>query len=303
MKRLPPLDALHVFAIVAREGNMSRAAQVLHVTQSAVSRQVRQLEDYLGEVLFVRQARGIALTAVGRQLLPAVEQAFAGLLHAVEGLCQRPADLKIKLPPTLAIRWFLPRLPAFQGLHPGIEVRMSTASFSRIHFEREDFDAAIVAGNLGPGEGYSEALFAETLVPVCAPALAERLRQPADLAGEALIHLSPDHADWRRWLRQVGMQHPALESGPSFEVIDMAVNVASQGMGVALADPVLIAHDLRSGRLIAPFPALRIQTDYHYWFVCPRGRQHEPALAALHAWLKAEIADSLAALTPQPAPR
>lgn len=299
MKRLPPLDALHVFAIVAREGSMSRAAEALFVTQSAVSRQIQQLETFLGQPLLLRQARGVALSAAGRQLLPAVESAFEGILRSVEGLAMRPQDLKIKLPPTFAIRWFLPKLAAFQLGHPGIEVRMSTASFSRIHFEREDFDAAIVAGNLGPGEGYSEALFDERLTPVCAPALAARLHQPADLTREALIHLSPDHADWRRWLQQAGLSHPALEAGPSFEVIDMAVNVASQGLGVALADPVLLADDLASGRLIAPFPAQLVSTDYHYWFVCPRGRQQEPALAALLAWLKTEITASLAALTPQ----
>lgn len=302
MKRLPPLDALHVFSVVARESSMSRAAEALCVTQSAVSRQIQQLEAFIGQPLLLRQARGVGLTTAGRQLLPAAEAAFAGIRQAVEGLSARPQDIKIKLPPTFAMRWFLPRLADFQAQHPGIEVRMSTASFSRIHFEREDFDAAIVAGNQGPGEGFGERLFSEQLTPVCAPAMAQRLRRPADLAREALIHLSHDHADWRRWLEAAGVSHPALDAGPSFEVIDMAVNVASQGLGVALADPLLLATDLSSGRLIAPFPALRTPTDYQYWFSCPRGRQQEPALQALLSWLHSEIARSLAANAPQRAP-
>ncbi|QNM96080.1 LysR substrate-binding domain-containing protein [Chitinimonas koreensis] len=294
MKRLPPLDALHVFSVVARTRNMSRAAETLFVTQSAVSRQVRQLEEHLGTALFVRQARGIELTVAGQRLLPAVEQAFDGIRRAVDALAERPTDLKFKLPPTLALRWFLPRLPDFQARHPEIEVRMSTASFSQIHFEREDFDAAIVAGTQEPADCHTELLFNEELTPACAPALAARLRTPADLAGEALIHLSPDHADWRAWLALAGVSHPALASGPSFELSDMAANVAGQGLGVAIADPLLIADDLRHGRLVTPFPDLLIKTDYRYWFACPRARRHEPAIEALRGWLRAEIEASLA---------
>ncbi|HEY9102518.1 LysR substrate-binding domain-containing protein [Chitinimonas sp.] len=295
MKRLPPLDALHVFSVVARSGSMSRAAEELHVTQSAVSRQVAQLEEFVGQPLFLRQARGIALTVAGSRLLLPVEQAFSEIRRAVDGLSQRPTDLKIKLPPTLALRWFLPRLPDFQRQHPEIEVRMSTSSFSEVAFEREDFDAAIIGCIQPPDDCYCEPLFWEELTPVCAPQLAERLRQPADLAQETLIHLSPDHADWRSWLILAGVRHPQLQAGPSIEVVDMAVNLAAQGHGIAIADPLLIAEDLRCGRLVAPFRQFMLHTNYLYSFACPRSRRQEPAIVALRDWLRREIDLSAAA--------
>lgn len=293
---MPSFDALHTFAVVARARSMNRAAEQLFLTQSAISRQMRQLETHLGVVLLLRQARGVELTAAGRQFLPAVEAAFDGLKRAVERLDAQPADIKIKLPPTLALRWFLPRLPGFQQQHPGIEIRMSTAEFRRIHFEREDFDAAIVYCREAPPDALGEALCHEQLIPVCAPAVAAQLADPADLAALPLIHLSPDHADWRNWLKQVGASHPALESGSSFEAVDMALNVAGRGLGVAIADPLLITDDLGNGRLLTPFPHLPIASGYSYWLAAPRARHGETALEALNVWLREEIRASLAKL-------
>jgi LysR family glycine cleavage system transcriptional activator len=296
MNRLPPLYALQVFAVVARELNMSRAATRLFITQSAVSRQIAQLEDFLGQPVFLRRARGIELTAAGRELLPAVETAFDGLSRAVARLAPRPTRLRIKLPPTLAMRWFLPRLADFQRRQPGIDIRMSTGDSHHARFEQEDLDAAIIYRANATEYKDAMPLFAERLTPVCAPATAARLRTPTDLAGETLIHLSDDHADWRAWLALAGASHPGLDAGPSFEVIDMAVNLAGQGGGVAIADPVLIADDLVCGRVVAPFPAIAIESGSRYWFVTPRNRQGDPQLIALRDWLRGEIDTTLAAL-------
>jgi LysR family glycine cleavage system transcriptional activator len=292
-QRLPPLNALHVFATVARELNMTRAADRLNVTQSAVSRQVSQLEDYLGQPLFVRRARGLELNAAGRQLLPAVDSAFDGIARAVARLAPRPAELRLKLPPTLAMRWLLPRLADFQRRYPGIEIRMSTGDCDHVRLDAEDLDAAILYSRSAPEPYAALPLFAEQLVAVCAPAAAARLRQPADIARESLIHLSADHADWRAWLTLAGVSHPALESGPSFEVIDMAVNLAGRDQGVALADPVLIADDLASGRLLAPFPDIAIESGVRYWFVCARSRQAEAPLVALRDWLQENTVETV----------
>lgn len=295
-RRLPPLQALQVFCVVAREGNMSRAATSLFVTQSAVSRQIRQLEAHLGVALFERQARGLALTHAGQRLLPAVEAAFDGILHAVDTLLPRPADLKIKLPPTLALRWFLPRLADFQAAHPDVEVRMSTVSNSKVNFAREDFDAAIVYASAPPEDVHAAALFAECVTPVCSPYVAQRLHVPADLVKEALIHLSTDHSDWRGWLALAQIEHPALTVGPSFDVVDMAVNVAGQGLGIAIADPVLIADDLVCRRLVTPFPTLKLTTAVSYWYVWPKGRSTAPAILAMRDWLLLRLAQTFAEL-------
>lgn len=296
MKRLPPMDALHTFVLVAREGSMSRAADALFLTQSAVSRQIQQLEAQIGCALFTRQARGIQLTRAGQTLLPVADQAFQAIRHAIDGLAATSSSLSVKLPPTLALRWFLPRLPHFQRQYPGVDVRLSTGSFSKVRFEAEGFDAAILYAVQAPGEVYAERLFLERLTPVCAPDIAARLRTPADLAREALIHLTPDHADWRAWCRLAGIVHPALDAGPSFEVIDMAVNVANQGLGVAIADPVLIADDLACGRLAVPFPALALESGFGNWFVCPKGMERDERVGALLAWLRVELAATVSGI-------
>lgn len=296
VRRLPPLQALQVFCVVAREGNMSRAATTLFVTQSAVSRQIRQLEAHLGIALFERQARGLALTQAGQRLLPAIEAAFAGIVHAVDDLLPRPADLKIKLPPTLALRWFLPRLADFQAAHPDVEVRMSTVSHMQINFARDDFDAAIVFAAAPPTDVHAVALFAESVTPVCSPEVAQRLQVPADLTKESLIHLSSDHSDWRGWLALAQIEHPMLTAGPSFDVMDMAVNVAGQGLGVAIADPVLIADDLLCRRLVTPFPALKLVMPASYWYVWPKSRSTAPAILAMRDWLLVRLAQTFADL-------
>ncbi|QNM97805.1 LysR substrate-binding domain-containing protein [Chitinimonas koreensis] len=287
--RLPPLDLLRSFAAVAHEGSVSRAAERLYLTQGAVSRQIQQLEAALGLALFQRQARGVTPTEAGQELLAAVDLALDHLGTTIERLRGRGAGLQLKLLPTLALRWFLPRLPGFQKAHPDIEIRISTAEFQRVDFAREGFDAAIVYDRAEPEGIHALPLFAEHLTPACAPALAERLGTPADLAGFDLIHLTPDHAHWRQLLARAGIAHPRLAAGPSFESNDMAVNVASQGLGVALADPLLFADDIAARRLALPFPELQLETGYRYWFACPRARRDDAAINALQAWLLAQL--------------
>ena len=290
------MDALQTFVVVAREGSMSRAADALFLTQSAVSRQIQQLEAQLGCTLFTRQARGIQLTRAGQTLLPVADQAFLSIRRAIEGLEATPSSLSVKMPPTLALRWFLPRLPHFQRQHPDIDVRMSTGSFSKVRFEAEGFDSAILYARQSPGDAYAERLFQERLTPVCSPDIAARLRTPGDLMHQALIHLTPDHADWRAWCQLAGIVHPAIDAGPSFEVIDMAVNVANQGLGVAIADPVLIADDLLCGRLVAPFPTLVLESGFGNWFVCPKGMEHDAQVGALLSWLRVELAATVSGI-------
>ncbi|MFC4160949.1 LysR substrate-binding domain-containing protein [Chitinimonas lacunae] len=293
MNRLPPLDALHCFVVVAREGNMSRAAERLFITQSAVSRQIRQLENHLGLALFVREPRGLSLTLEGRTLLPAAEAAFDGLARAVEALAGRPAELQLKLPPLFALRCFLPRLGEFQARHPDIEVRMNAVPFQRIHFEREDFDAAILYARTPPPEVYAEALASERLTVVCSPATAARLERPADLALQPLIRLGADLGPWTAWLTAAGINHPAVQTGPERAQLEGAIDAASQGLGVLLTDPLLIAGELASGRLLEPFPTLRLDSGFAYWFCCPRTRRDERPLAALRQWLRESMAMSM----------
>ena len=303
MTRLPPLYALQVFAAVAHEKNMSRAAHRLHLTQSAVSRQIAVLEEALGQKVCVRHARGIELTPVGRQLLPSVDNALAELAHAVERIGQRPRELRIKLPPTLAARWFMPRLSGFRRAYPDINLRVSCDDCLSVHFELEDVDAAVIFAREAPRQCDAIELFPERLTAVCGRDAAARIKRPRDLVNEHLIHLSADHSEWRRWLEIAGVSHPDINAGPIFEVIDMAVNLAEQDMGIAIGDARLLMDDLRCRRLVLPFPEWVIDTGYSYWFSCPKGRSKEPSMQALLEWLQTELgAGAEASLRPSAPP-
>jgi LysR family glycine cleavage system transcriptional activator len=289
MTRLPPLYALQVFAVVAHEKNMSRAAGRLHLTQSAVSRQIALLEESLGQKVCVRHARGVELTAAGKQLLPSVDKALAELAHAVERIGQRPNELRIKLPPTLAARWFMPRLNGFRRANPEINLRVSCDDCAAVHFELEDMDAAVIFAREAPRHCDAVELFPEQLTVVCGRDAAARINSPHDLVNEQLIHLSADHSDWRRWLEIAGVTHPAVDTGPIFEVIDMAVNLAEQDMGLAIGDPRLLMDDLRCKRLVAPFADWVLETGFSYWFACPRGRYKEAPMQTLVEWMRREL--------------
>ncbi|MEW9897204.1 transcriptional regulator GcvA [Chitinivorax sp. PXF-14] len=284
MSRLPPLNALQVFEVAARHLNLTRAADELHVTQGAVSRQIRMLEAHYGVPLFLRRARGLALTAEGSALLPGVREGFARLAEASAQLAAQCNDIKFRLPPSFAIRWFLPRLERFQAAWPQYQIRMTAAWKNEVDFDREDFDACILYGS-GDWRGmHLTRLFAERMTPLCSPAVAARLRQPTELAGETLLHPSEDHVDWRNWLTLAGADSIDVARGQSFDTLDQAMNAAAQGYGVAIGDLALCADDLAAGRLVAPFP-LVLDKGLGYYLACRPAQAEHPKLAALRQWL------------------
>ncbi|RZI75102.1 MAG: LysR family transcriptional regulator, partial [Pseudomonas sp.] len=162
MKRLPPLPALHTFLITAKCCNFTRAAEALHLTQGAVSRQIAGLEAHLGYRLFNRQARGLSLTAQGRELLPRIEQVFSLIEAAVDQVDARPRALQIKAP-TCISRWLLPRLMQWQKERPDVPVQLTTTSAHTVDFRREDFDAAVVFGAKPVDSSHVQHLFDEQL--------------------------------------------------------------------------------------------------------------------------------------------
>lgn len=285
MKRLPPLPALHTFLITAQCCNFTRAAQVLHITQGAVSRQIAGLEDHLGYALFLRQARGLSLTREGQDWLPRVQQVFALIEEGVQQVGARSATLQLKAP-TCVMRWLLPRLMEWQALRPDVPVELTTTVQHGVDFRREVFDAAVVYG-AAPNHGLHKLkLFDEQLTPVCAPQLLDGalpLRQLADLEQHMLLHPTRDQHDWNTWLSVAGANLSRQGKGQHFETLDMAMSMASQGTGVAIGDWSLIGDDLNSGRLVTPFP-LKVSTGQAYYLVRPQGAG-QPALLELLDWL------------------
>ncbi|WP_166363790.1 LysR substrate-binding domain-containing protein [Pseudomonas akapageensis] len=292
MKRLPPLPALHTFLVTAQCCNFTKAAQQLHITQGAVSRQIAGLEDHLGYTLFVRQARGLSLTSQGRDLFPRIQQVFALIDEAVEQVGAKREALQLKAP-TCVMRWLLPRLMQWQAQRPDVPVELTTTVQHSVDFRREEFDAAVVYGP-PPNHGVTyQHLFDEQLTPVCSPQLLAGtvpLQNLADLDRHMLLHPTRDQRDWETWLKVAGVSLANISKGQHFETLDLAMSVASQGTGVAIGDWALIAEDLANGRLVMPFD-LKVPTGQAYYLVQPQRAVPSPELRELLDWLCGQAAD------------
>jgi LysR family glycine cleavage system transcriptional activator len=294
-RKLPPLNALRAFEAAGRYLSFTGAAQELLVTQSAVSRHVSSLEDWLGAKLFFRRQRGIELTARGEAYFRALSSALDQIDHATRRVRDNTHEtlLRLKLPPTFAIRWLVPRLSRFKALHPEIEIQVVT-SHNPGDFEREDVDVFVHSEFGAPsGEGYRR-LFGEVLLPVCSPRLlagGAPLAQPADLARHVLLSSSNRPRDWPLWLAAAGL--PTLEAQDSmvFDNAALAYQAAIDALGVVIAQRALIADDLKAGRLVAPL-AIQAPTQGAYYLAFHPHRPKAPRVAAFEAWLLEEAARS-----------
>ncbi|WP_431037113.1 LysR substrate-binding domain-containing protein [Pseudomonas yamanorum] len=283
MKRLPPLPALHTFWVTAQCCNFTRAAEQLHITQGAVSRQIAGLESHLGYALFQRQARGLSLTEEGREWSLRAQQVFGLIGDAVEQIGTRRETLQLKAS-TCVMRWLLPRLMQWQQERPDVPVELTTTVAYTVDFRREQFDAAVIYAPIAEQSAQARHLFDEHLTPVCAPALLGGLHTPADLQQQVLLHPTRDERDWALWLKAANTRLSNLAQGHHFETLDLAMTVASQGSGVAIGDSALIGEDLKAGRLATPFE-LRVSTGMGYYLVYPPGTEPSAGLEQLMDWL------------------
>lgn len=288
--RLPPLNALRVFLSAAEHLSFTRAAAALHLTQGAVSRQVQSLEAFYGVPLFRRLSRGLALTPEGEALLLPVRHAFARLAEASEALLLRQSDLRIRCPPTSAMRWILPNLPEFQILYPEYTVHLITSTHEALDFQRGGYDVALqgLDGLEGlPDDLTAELISREQLVPVCAPSLLEKkpLRTPDDLRHHTLLHPWRSNDDyWLRWLQLAGARRVDHRQGLKFDTLEFALNAAGNGMGVTLAQLSMIHDDVARGRLVMPFDTV-LETEWSYYLVYPSATAGQPKLKAFRDWL------------------
>ena len=291
-RRLPSLNALKAFEAAARHESFTKAAAELHVTQGAVSHQVKGLEDALGLKLFRRERQRLAITEAGRAYLEVVRDAFDRLAAGTERLLDRESRgvLTVTTSPNFAAKWLVHRLGGFAAAYPGIDLRVS-ASLHHVDFAREDIDLAVRHGDgTWPGLAVTR-LCEEELFPVCSPRLLEGgdgVSSPADLGRLTVLHLD-DRRDWRKWLQAAGVPELDIDRGPVFNQASMAIDAAVDGQGVALARTALAAHDLLTGRLVRPF-ALALKVPYAYWIVCPKATAARPKIATFRDWLLAEAA-------------
>lgn len=278
-RRLPPLNALRAFETSARHASFTRAAQELFVTQGAVSRHVAALEKWLGIKLFTRTQRGIELTPKGSVYFRTLRGALDQIDYGTRQLLETPDEntLRVKLPPTFAIRWLVPRLARFLALDRHIDVQITT-SHQPVDFDREDVDACIHSGNMPPPDAASRRLFGEILLPVCSPGLLKRgppLRKPADLAKHVLLCSLHRPLDWPTWMAAAGITNIDGNSGLKFENSALSYQAAIEEVGVVVAQRAFVEEDLRAGRLVAPL-ALRAVSQGAYYLLY-RGARHQPA--------------------------
>jgi LysR family glycine cleavage system transcriptional activator len=296
-RRLPPLNAIRAFESVARNTSFTRAAQELFVTQGAVSRHVSSLERWLGTKLFTRTQRGIHLTPKGSAYFRVLRGALDQIDHATRQLQVSPDEnlLRLKLPPTFAIRWLVPRLARFHARHPGIDVQITT-SHEPADFDREDVDAAIHSDPEPPaGPGFRRIL-GEELLPVCSPGLRARkpLRKARDLGRHVLLCSMNRPRDWPAWLEAARVAGIDGNSGLKFENAALAYQAAIDELGVTIAQRALVEDDLRAGRLVAPF-TLTVRTSGGYYLAFPPDRPKSARLVAFEEWLLREAEEARAA--------
>lgn len=280
-----PLNALRAFEASARHLSFTRAGLELFVSQGAVSHQVKALEERLGVQLFRRLPRGLALTDEGLALVPVVRDSFdrigATLDRFAEGRFRETMTLSVV--GTFALGWLLPRLPDFLDRHPEIDMRLMTNN-NRVDLAGEGLDLAIRFGDGAWHGTHAEPILAAPLSPLCAPAVAARLAEPADLANEALLR-SYRADEWPAWFARAGAQCPPLR-GAMFDSSAIMASVAAAGMGVALLPPAMFGQELAAERLVRPF-AQEIDAG-RYWLTRLHSRTDSRAMAAFRAWLVAE---------------
>jgi len=281
-----PLNALRMFDAAARHLSLTRAAQELHVTQAAVSQHIRNLEERLGKPLFRRLPRGLALTDEGQALWPVVAQSFERIEQSLQQVAEpRPREiLSVGVVGTFAIGWLIPRLSQFQQLHPYIDLRLLTNN-NRVDLAGEGLDAAVRFGDGAWHGTHAQMLLRAPLSPMCAPMLAQQLREPADLARQTLLR-SYRTQEWEGWFAGLDQTAP-LARGAMFDSSLTLAEAAAQGAGIALLPARMFEHMLQQGRLVRPF-AHEVDTGA-YWLTYLKSRQASSALQTFRHWLLTQL--------------
>lgn len=297
-RRLPPLTALRAFEAAARLGSFRDAADELAVSQSAISHQIKHLEANLGVELFVRTARAVELSDAGKAYHPVIRDAFDRIDTATRQLLSPEAEnvLTIQMYSTFAVRWLMPRLQAFQTVHPQLQVRLNTSQIDADFTER-GIDLAVMIGQRKRDTLYYDYLFSPRMMVVCSPKYLETAKEnglplahPEDLASHPILQVYPSANDWAVWLEANGVTGVDPDAGLRFDSYDHALKTAARGLGVALAMQPYVAEDFEAGHLVDVFPQQHVRTIGHWFLTCPRERPGQRKVRLFADWLKAEIA-------------
>ncbi|BDB19667.1 DNA-binding transcriptional activator GcvA [Pseudomonas sp. CYM-20-01] len=292
MRDLPPTATLRAFEVATRHATFTSASEELHVTQSAVSHQLKHLEDLWGLQLFQR-GKALRLTPAGAALAPIVREFFMNLEATLADLREQKGRVRLKVSTTysFALKWLLPRLPSLSQQHPQILITLETSD-KAIKFSSADADVAIRLGNGNYPGLHSEFMLREQIFPVASPDLLKRFgapHEPAELLRYPL--LTRDGADlvpkWEAWFEHIGVSIAPLKESVRFADTNMTIEAALLGQGIALARSGHVEAEINDGRLVRLFE-LPFASPVGYYFVCPKGIETQPHIISFRNWLLAE---------------
>ena len=314
--RLPPLSTFRTFESAARHLSFTKAAEELHVTPSAVSQQIKTLEDWLGCRLFLRRQNLLQLSDEGLAMAPRVREGLDCFAAAVEATrLDASLALNVTAPPSFATRWLVPRLSRFASAHPAVAIRVTSTvdNIDRPHAPsgpknvlidpRDDEGEVAIRFGSGFYPGYEvEKILTPDFVVVCNPRLLTgdpSLRTPADLSQHILIHdesipTAGKVPIWSAWLKLAEADGIDSDKGPRFSNTLLVIEAVLEGQGVALVPRPLVEADVAAGRLCLPF-AIRLPSEYSYFLVVPGVLAARAPVAAFRAWLQREAESSPAA--------
>jgi len=287
---LPSMSLLCAFEAAARHESFTAAAHELSLTQSAVSRQIRMLEDMLGSDLFVRERQTVKLTVAGRTYANEVRHALQHVVTATLGFRANPkgGTLNLAILPTFGTRWLAPRLPTFMAENPGVTINLTTR-LAPFDFRLDPVDAAIHFGKSEWPGAELELLMTEFVVPACNRDMMERFQftEPRDILAAPLLHLVSRPDAWERWFRSHGIEHDGAR-GMLFDQFATAAQAALSGLGVALLPKFLIEDELARGDLCAVVDGA-VESVERYYLAWPTSRAFHPPLLAFRAWIKKAV--------------
>jgi LysR family glycine cleavage system transcriptional activator len=296
MLKTLPYNALRTLEAVVRLQGFGRAADELNVTQSAVSQHIKQLEDWLGHQLLIRQSPHTHATEQGERLARAIRDGFG----PISSICDELRDTRnarkhrvlVAAPPGFAFVWLLPRLLDFDNTYPDIPISLSTDPKSQ-HPATSEADVIISYATGGFPNMHAEALMAEMMAPVCAPELAAQLTAISDLANHVILEdmaETPEHEpNWSFWAKEVGVTLPPFPRHRKFGQANLVIQAAISGSGIAMGRGPLVEDAIAQGTLVHPFPDFA-RSQFSYWFVCQHAAMKSKPVQAFHGWIKSKTA-------------
>lgn len=297
INRLPPLNALKSFEAAARRGSFQAAASELFVTPSAVSHQIKTLEEFIGLELFIRQPRKIALTHAGEDYYRSIQTALNEIDRSTQKLISthQSGDLHLSVAPAFLTRWLLPRISSFYETHPDIKIEISAAS-GLIDFNVQETDMAVYFGSGDWPDIDIHLLRHYQQRPVCNPLLLQgkRIQNPEELLEYPFLHVNKRQEEWPNWFNQLGVEFKEKKQGMYFSSGSLTTVAAINGLGFALADVGFVSEEIASGKLVSPVSE-HLKTDKSFYLVYQKNRAMTYSMKSFHNWLLAEMEKDISA--------